>query len=191
MLAPPIASSRHADPTETGPELPLTAHVARTAAIIAAALLATSLTGCGAISGLLSGPAQPERDETTQEVVESSDADVFALRVGDCLNMITADEVDSVPVVPCDEPHGEEVFHDFQMPDGEYPGDEAVIAAAEESCLAAFEPFVGLAFEESTLDASWYVPTQQSWEALDDRTVSCMVSDPAGEVTGTLENAAY
>lgn len=171
--------------------MPSIVRVARPAAIAAAALLAASLTGCGAIGDLLSGPAQPERDETTQEIVESADADVFALRVGDCLNMIAADEVETVPVVPCGEPHSDEVFHEFQIPDGDYPGDDAVIAAAEESCLAAFEPFVGLPFEESTLDVSWYVPTQQSWEGMDDRTVSCMVSDPAGEVTGTLKNAQY
>lgn len=171
--------------------MPTTRTLARPAAIIAAALVAVSLTGCGAIGDLLGGPAQPERDETTQEITESADADVFALRVGDCLNMVVAEQVESVPVVPCSEPHTDEVYHDFQMPEGDFPGNEAVNTAAEEGCLAAFEPFVGVAFEDSVLDVSWYSPTQESWEGMDDRVISCIVSDPNGEVTGSLAGAAY
>ncbi|MGR2751403.1 septum formation family protein [Agromyces arachidis] len=165
--------------------------LARPAALVAAALLAASLTGCSAIGQFLTGPAQPERDATTQEITEAGDADVFALRVGDCLDMVVADQVESVPVVPCSEPHSDEVYHDFQMPDGEFPGDDAVNSAAETGCLDAFQPFVGMAFEESQLDISWYVPTQDSWNQMNDRAISCMVSDPAGEVTGTLAGAAY
>jgi hypothetical protein len=169
----------------------MTRTLARPAALVAAALLAASLTGCSAIGQLLSGPAQPERDETTQEITASSDADVFALRVGDCLDMVEGAEVETVPVVPCGEPHSDEVYHDFQLAEGEFPGDEAVNAAAEEGCLAAFEPFVGLAYEDSTLYMAWYSPTEESWNGFDDRVVSCVISDPAGEITGTLADAAY
>ncbi|MBM7505156.1 septum formation family protein [Agromyces aurantiacus] len=162
----------------------------RAVSVAAAAILAASLSGCSLIGDLLPAP-QPQRDDTTQEITESGDADVFALRVGDCLEMVEGEAVETVPVVPCSEPHTDEVYHDFQMPDGEFPGDEAVTAAAEEGCLAAFEPFVGVAYDASTLYVAWYSPTQESWEGVDDRMVSCTVSDPAGDVTGTLEGAAY
>ena len=170
----------------------ITRTLARPAAIIAAALVAVSLSGCSIIGDVLAGPApQPERDETTQEITESSEADVFALRVGDCLDMVEGEQVETVPVVPCGDPHSDEVYHDFEMADGEFPGDEAVNTAAEEGCLAAFEPFIGLPYEESTLYVAWYSPTEQSWNGFDDRVVSCVVSDPAGSVTGTLADAAY
>ena len=166
--------------------------LSRPAALVAAALVALSLTGCGVIGDVLAGQApEPQRDETTQEITESSEADVFALRVGDCLDMVEGEQVETVPVVPCGEPHSDEVYHDFELPDGDYPGDDALNTAAEEGCLAAFEPFVGLAYEESTLYVAWYSPSEMSWNGFDDRVVSCVISDPAGSVTGSLANAGY
>ncbi|HEU4756351.1 MAG TPA: septum formation family protein [Agromyces sp.] len=164
--------------------------LARTLALAAAVVVAGSLAGCAFIGDLLPAP-QPQRDETTQEITESGDADVFALQVGDCLEMSEGAQVETVPVVPCSEPHTDEVYHDFEMEDGEFPGDDAANAAAEEGCLAAFEPFVGLPYDTSELYVAWYVPTKESWDGIDDRMVSCTISDPSGPVTGTLEGAAY
>ena len=163
----------------------------RLLAVGAALVVALPLTGCSAIRDLLPVPApQPERDETTQEIVEEGQADVFALRVGDCMNTVEEDLVTEVPVVPCSEPHDDEVYFDFQLDDGEYPGDDAVLEQADASCLEQFEPFVGLAYETSTLDFYAYRPSEESW-AQGDRVVSCVVWDPAGRVTGSLAGAAY
>ena len=162
-------------------------------ALIAAAALtvALPLAGCSAVLDLLpvDAPA-PERDETTQEIVEESQADVFALRVGDCMNTVEEEVVSEVPVVPCGEPHDEEIYFDFTLDEGEFPGDDAVLEASESGCYAEFEPFVGLAYESSTLDFYAYRPTAESW-AQGDRVVSCVIWDPAGAVTGTLAGAAY
>ncbi|HEX6367213.1 MAG TPA: septum formation family protein [Agromyces sp.] len=164
----------------------------RTRLLVASAALAAvlPLTGCGALGSLLS-PPQPQRDEVTQEIVEQGQADVFALRVGDCLTMVQGEQVDAVPVVPCSEPHSDEVYHDFQLDDGEFPGDEAIATAAQDGCLAEFNAFVGVAYESSTLDIGWYVPTADSWKQLDDRVVSCTIYDPARDVTGSLAGAGY
>ncbi|GGI47412.1 hypothetical protein BCL57_002109 [Agromyces flavus] len=164
--------------------------IARTVALAAAVIVAGTLSGCSLIGDLLPAP-QPQRDETTQEITESGDADVFTLKVGDCLEMQEGEQVETVPVVPCDQPHTDEVYHDFEIADGEFPGDAAVNTAAEEGCVAAFEPFVGLPYDSSELYVAWYVPTQESWEGIDDRMVSCTITDPSGPVTGTLEGAAY
>jgi hypothetical protein len=163
---------------------------ARLLLVAVAVAAALPLTGCSALGSLLSAP-EPQRDEVTQEIVEEGQADVFTLRVGDCLTMVQGAEVDAVPVVPCGEPHSDEVFYDFQLDDGEFPGDEAIATAAQDGCLAEFEAFVGLAYESSTLDIGWYVPTADSWEHLDDRVVSCTIYDPAGDVTGSLAGAGY
>lgn len=163
---------------------------ARLVALSAAVIAAGTLTGCGMIGDLLPAP-QPQRDATTEEITESGEADVFALRVGDCLEMVEGAEVETVPVVPCDQPHTDEVYHDFELADGDFPGDDAVNAAAEEGCIAAFEPFAGAPYDTSDLYIAWYAPTQQSWEAMGDRAISCTITDPSGPVTGTLAGAAH
>jgi hypothetical protein len=160
----------------------------RMLAVGAALAVALPLTGC-ALGDLLPAP-QPERDETTQEIVEEGQADVFALRVGDCMNTVEEELVSEVPVVPCAEPHDDEVYFDFLLDDGEYPGDDAVLEVADTGCLPEFEAFVGLAYDSSTLDFYAYRPSEESW-ATGDRTVSCVIWDPAGQVTGSLQGAAY
>ncbi|WP_136708006.1 septum formation family protein [Agromyces sp. H66] len=163
----------------------------RTLLAAAALAVALPLTGCAAVLDLLPiGAPQPERDDTTQEIVEEGQADVFAIRVGDCMNMVDDEVVSEVPVVPCGEPHDEEVYFDFTLDDGEYPGDDAVLEASDTGCFEQFEPFVGLAYESSTLDFYAYRPTAESW-AQGDRVVSCVIWDPAGPVTGSLAKAAY
>jgi len=163
----------------------------RMLAVGAALAVALPLTGCSAIRDLLPLPApQPERDDTTQEIVEEGQADVFALRVGDCMNTVEEELVTEVPVVPCSDPHDEEVFFDFTLDDGDFPGDDAVLDAAETRCLSEFDVFVGLAYDSSTLDFYAYRPTEESW-AGGDRVVSCVIWDPAGQVTGSLQGTAY
>jgi hypothetical protein len=164
----------------------------RLLAVSSALAVALPLTGCGALQDLLPGPApQPERDETTQEIVEEGQADVFALRVGDCLNEVSEELVSEVPVVPCDQPHDEEIYFDFLLEGDEYPGEDPIQTEADTRCAAEFDAFVGLAYDSSTLDFYAYRPSEESWTQLDDRIVSCVIYDPAGQVTGTLAGAAY
>ena len=169
--------------------MPARRPLARLLAAAAALAVTLPLTGCSTLGGLLPAP-QPERDETTQEIVEAGQADVFALRVGDCMDTPEGEVVSEVPVVPCTEPHDDEVYFDFQLADGEFPGDDAVTEQSDAGCLEQFQPFVGLAYDSSTLDFYSYRPTAESW-AEGDRVVSCVVWDPAGPVTGTLQGAAY
>lgn len=158
---------------------------------IAAVAVVIPLSGCSILRDLTGGAApQPERDETTQEIVEEGDADVFALMVGDCMNEVSEELVSEVPVVPCDQPHDEEVYFDLTLEGEEYPGDDVIQTQSDEACLAQFEPFVGLAYDSSTLGFYAYRPSQESWEQMDDRIVSCVIYDPAGQVTGTLAGAA-
>ena len=154
----------------------------------AVAALVIPLSGCGALTD--DRAPQPERDENTQEIIERGDADAFALLVGDCMNEVAEDLVSVVPVVPCDRPHDEEVYFALTLEGDDYPGDDVIRATSDEACLAQFERFVGMAYESSTLGFYGYRPSRESWEQLDDRTVSCVIYDPAGKVTGTLEGVA-
>ena len=156
-------------------------HSLRSLGIAAAA--GALVLGLGACSD------EPERDDTGA-ITEEGDADVFTLKVGDCLSdqAGATGEVSDVPVVPCEEPHDSEIFHSYIIPDAEtFPGsfDEHIDA----QCVPQFETFVGVAYDASTLELSWLEPTAQSW-AEGDRELLCIVADPAGGVTGTLAGAA-
>ena len=158
----------------------------RPAAVGAATLLLVGLSGCSA----LLGPSEPERDAETGEVTEASDADVFALRVGDCMNSADAgDEVSSMPTVPCSEPHDSEIYASTVLEEGEYPGDESISETAGTYCEAEFATFVGLSYPESEIYATWLVPSQDGWERLDDREVLCVLLDEEGDVTGSMKGA--
>ena len=157
--------------------------VAAAAALSCTALIA--LSGCS----LLGGADEPERDESG-DVTEATDADAFSIRVGDCLETMDwgAEGFSTVPVIPCAEAHESEVYASFDLPDGDYPGDESVATQADEYCYGEFSGFVGVAWEDSAFDYGYLSPSPESWEQ-GDREVLCMIMDPAGLTTGSLSGA--
>ncbi|WP_337000574.1 MULTISPECIES: septum formation family protein [unclassified Microbacterium] len=153
--------------------------------------LALGLSGCSALASILSG-GDAERDETTGQVKEGADIDIFALKVGDCMpTSESAGEISEASVVPCSEPHGEEVYFEFSLPDGEFPDDAEIDAQVEAQCLPAFDTFVGMAWEDSTLSAYPITPTKDTWDTMNDRVVQCVILDPDNDaLVGTLKGAA-
>ncbi|WP_456786802.1 septum formation family protein [Cellulomonas sp. P5_C5] len=159
--------------------------------VAAPVLLAAALAGVSGCS-VLDQADPPVRDETSGEITESSEADVFSLKVGDCLNQAASEEeteVSSVPTVPCAEPHDSEAYAATDLPEGDYPGDASVTESADTYCYDEFATFIGLSYDESALDLASFYPTQESW-AGGDREIMCFVSSPDGQVTGTLAAAA-
>ncbi|WP_251150521.1 septum formation family protein [Cellulosimicrobium sp. Marseille-Q4280] len=160
----------------------------------AALLLGLAVLGTSAC-GLLPG-SEPVRDESGAITEADTDADVFSLAVGDCTNdgdeaeSTEAAEIATVSVVPCDEPHDNEIYSSHLLPGDDYPGEETVLQTADEVCHEAFAGFVGLAYEDSVYDFWPMYPTEASW-AQDDREVLCLVYHGDLEpVTGTLEGIA-
>lgn len=125
--------------------------------------------------------------------VDAEDTSVFTLELGQCFDdQVIEGEVQEVPIVPCDQPHDNEVYAIFDLEgSGAYPGDDVVQQQAGEGCLAEFEPFVGLDYQSSVLDASFLSPTAQGWVELGDREVVCYVFRlDLQKVTGTLRGTA-
>jgi hypothetical protein len=122
---------------------------------------------------------EAERDEEGA-ISDAGDLTVLKLQVGDCFDEPGAPtgtettEIFSVEAKPCSEPHDFEVFHTFAVEAEELPSEEDLFGQAGESCLAAFEPFVGIPYEDSELDVNFMFPTPESWGA-GDRTVVCSV----------------
>jgi hypothetical protein len=112
----------------------------------------------------------------------------FDLEVGDCLAdlIATLGEFFTVETVPCSQPHSEEIYAVVPLPEGDFPGDEAVAVQADKACSAEFESFVGLPYQESVLYYNSLHPSdEQTWNSVF-REVVCSVYDPDGEVSGSL-----
>ena len=114
---------------------------------------------------------------------------VFALAVGQCLNVPIGDEVTDVGQVPCAQEHDAEVFALPQHPAerrAPYPGVDVVDTWADEACYQAFAGYVGAAYEESILYYQSFTPTEGSWTQREDREVVCMlVGEDFAPLTGT------
>jgi len=128
----------------------------------------------------------------TGQITQGGNMAVADLRVGDCFDLGDPDasEFDNVKAVPCAEPHTYEMFYVEDVPGADYPGDDALIAWADEHCLPEFASFVGIEYEVSRLDIFWFSPSTDSWSA-GDHSVQCALYDLDNEqVSGTLRGAA-
>lgn len=110
-----------------------------------------------------------------------SDGSVFDLAVGDCFDAGTdADEVRDVPIVDCTEPHDHEVFHIFEVADGAFPGDDALLDRARDECLPALDEYLRAEVDRAELDAFPITPSEGSWEN-GDRAVVCALTAASGD----------
>lgn len=151
--------------------------------LLALALPALSLTAVAC------GSDEPDRD-ASGAVEEAGDLGVDRFQVGDCFDDPTdASDITEVDAVPCAQAHDNQVFHLFDVPGGDFPGQAELQSMAEEGCMEAFEGFVGVAFEASPLGAAPIVPSEDSWED-GDHEVVCALFDGAGEqLTGSAEGS--
>lgn len=134
-----------------------------------------------------------DRDDEGR-VTERSGISAFKLRVGDCLNDPTLTELEfdetsevvGLEAVPCSEPHDLEVYHRFELPNGDYPGEERVVEEADRACSRELEPFTGRIGRRSDLTSAYYYPQEATWRLLDDREVVCVVGRAERKTSGTL-----
>jgi len=158
----------------------------RALALLAIAAAAVVLSGCSVLDQLNN---TTPRDASGTPTAENTDANVFSIKVGDCLDDASSTgTVTTAPIVPCSEPHDSEAYKSVQMTDGAFPGADAVTTQANEACAAAFPAFIGVPYDDSNLSISYYFPTKDSW-ANGDREIMCTVYDDGVKTTGTLKNA--
>ncbi len=159
----------------------------RATALLVVGAATVALSGCS-ILDQLTGGGQATRDDSGEVVAGNDSTDVFTLQVGDCLNDSTAAEtVETIPTVPCSEPHDSEIYASIILSGDVYPGQDAVITEADEACLDAFDGFVGTSYADSLYYYSYYFPTEGSWSN-GDREILCTIYDETGPVTGSLQN---
>ena len=123
----------------------------------------------------------PERD-VSGAVTQQSEVFVDDLKAGDCFSGGKGDDVDLVTAIPCASPHESQVVTTFELPDGAYPGEDAVIDAAEQGCIDKGDPLLTeKAFDE--LEPTFIYPDSYTWRG--DRSIICVVEASSGTTTGT------
>lgn len=149
--------------------------------IAALAFVVFVLFGAGSDA---SDPFGLSRDgEVTIAPDEQAAVDPSVLSVGACLDSLPGGVIAAGNLVDCAAPHAFEIFAGFELPDaGAFPGDEAIQEAAFAGCEAAYPAYVGASYNDSTLNYYFVGPTEQTW-ASGDREVSCLLFDPATELT--------
>lgn len=146
-----------------------------------------ALSGCTALGDVLAGDDGPTRDPDTSEVTESDEVDVFSLQVGDCISEVESEELQTVRIMPCDEPHTDEIYHRFELTGDELPTTE-MWDTADAECIPALEEFVGTAWDDSEVSYWPMSPTQESWDA-GDREVLCVAYIEDEELSSSLEGS--
>lgn len=142
-----------------------------------------------ALSGCSTSAPEAQRDESSGEITASAEANVFSVAVGDCLDLSSGaleEEVSSLPTVPCSDEHDSEIYAEKTLPEGDFPAD--IEEQAAQFCYDEFAGFVGLSYEESSLEVQPMTPLQEGWEQADDRVIQCILMSPE-PVTGTLEGS--
>ena len=86
---------------------------------------------------------------------------LFDLAIGDCFNYPAAEAfVFSIERRACEDSHDAQVTDLLEMPDAEFPGDDAIFEYADLYCPEGTDNSIG--------------PTSESWELVDDREVICL-----------------
>ncbi len=116
------------------------------------------------------------------------------LSIGQCIDDEELDKYlsgDDFSLVSCDDPHDTEIYYRHDFAAGPYPGDETVIDDLKSVCRGAFEGYVGVDYESSTLDfwASW--PTQGAWES-GNHLGECALFDPdSNKLIGSAHRSGW
>jgi hypothetical protein len=104
------------------------------------------------------------------------------LKVGDCFEVPATDEVRDVQHRPCSQPHDGEVFVVQDFGDGDaYPSTTELQTWASEHCLgAAFEAYVGAAYESrDDITVGYLYPLEEGWQQ-GSRAMTCYLSPADG-----------
>jgi hypothetical protein len=142
---------------------------------------------------LLAACGDPQARDDAGRVVVAGPWSVFDLRPGDCVGDVSdlRGDTDELPLVPCDEPHTQEVFAVVRHPEDAYPGAGAVATFADRACLTALEAELDLSIDDG-IAFSYLLPTFEGWDKSGDRSIVCVLVFPeeAGMVGSFVEGTA-
>jgi WD40 repeat protein len=145
---------------------------------------------CGPISGVVDD-LQARLADVPPPAERSGDERVAHQLPGTCLPS-TSEALDlfTVDDVPCTQAHEEEVIGNLELPDpvgADVPPDlyDRAVAACTDRF---FKGYVGASYGDSAYYVSALIPTESSWD-LGNRSVVCLLYDPAGPITGSARGS--
>jgi len=115
----------------------------------------------------------------------------FSMKVGQCVQLPTGDNITDLETTDCSALHDAEVFHLTQVTEDERPSDSEAEDRGGAACLAAFEGYVGIPYEESELDYTILYPSPGSWEQ-GDREIICFIISGDGtdtQLSGSMKGS--
>lgn len=145
-----------------------------------------------------SGDASPvEPDQSVARQVgqgEAREVGTGDITEGSCVDLPdSTDVLTSFTEVSCFDDHDGQLAAIFELPlDGEFPGQDEILLEAQTGCVARFEDFIGLSYDDSIYFLQSFTPTEESWSELDDRSVLCVILPPLGndQLVGDLSGVA-
>jgi hypothetical protein len=121
-------------------------------------------------------------------VVKPGEWSVFDLHVGDCLappEDLKPGEIAKIHVVPCAEPHRQEVFASVVNKVDAFPGTASLDQFASTGCMQQLQTELGVAPSDGYF-ISYLLPSFDSWNKNDDKKVTCVLVFPTeGQVAGS------
>jgi len=107
----------------------------------------------------------------------TSDSDIVEadeIEVGDCIAEIPHEgSVETVETVDCQQPHAGEVFAQLAVPDGDFPGEGAIVERYVSKCELALASNSTTAAQDESISLVYLRPTKETWER-GDRAVHCI-----------------
>ena len=119
---------------------------------------------------------------------------VFELEIGDCFTPPAdlTEEAETVPLVPCTEPHSHEVFELATAPAAEgenFPGKAELDAEATTQCVTPFDDYVGIdLLDADGLFFTFIKPSIDSWND-NDRTIVCVAGTTGGLIDQSVKGS--
>ena len=138
--------------------------------------LVGALIGGGvAVFGGVSAVGDDSKRDDQGAIVEAGGVGVFALGIGDCLQLPDAIEVQSVEGVPCDEPHDAQVYGESAVLGEVWPGEAELERRSAQECLSRWDVGIGTDYDaDRFFDFTFFAPTAEGWAA-GDRGVQCLL----------------
>ena len=115
----------------------------------------------------------------------------FNVKIGQCVQLPTDESVTDLETTDCSALHDAEIFYLSQVTEDERPSDSELEDMGGDACLAAFEGYVGIPYEESELDYTILYPSPGSWEQ-GDREIICFIISGDGtdtQLAGSMRGA--
>jgi hypothetical protein len=187
LEAPPATSPpTSAPPQSAAPQSPPRRRGLRSGCLIAGAIvLALVAGGAFFVWRFVSNEILPGIQETADQFTALSEAPP-----GPCFDLEIEDGyLTGWDEVSCSGPRQVEVSFGASFEEGPWPGDEYLTSTAANTCLAAFETYVGVTPEQSAYEADWLLPTEAQWAEGVRKGICLVVADDGSALTGTVKGS--